>query len=143
MGRGGALPEQGESLTLDEAMWPDAGAEQEKRRVKDPWESTLAEMPEVVESKRWDDESERYIVTETIRIIHVADGEERVASAAILTHVLEVPIAYQTPNHSMRLAEVMKELGWERPPKDNKITVGGKQVRGYFRRIVWSQEIRS
>ena len=34
---------QGEALTIDEKMWPDAGIEQEKRRVKDPWEDVLAE----------------------------------------------------------------------------------------------------
>jgi predicted P-loop ATPase len=61
----------GESLTLDEKMWPDAGIEQEKRRVKHPWEDILAKMPEVVESKRWDDDSGRYIVTKTIPVIHV------------------------------------------------------------------------
>ena len=42
---------KGESLTLDESMWPDAGVEQEKRRVKDPWEAVLANMPDVVEKR--------------------------------------------------------------------------------------------
>jgi len=33
----------------------------------------------------------------------------------------------------MRLSEVMKRTGWERD--DNKLTVDGKQARGYFRWI--------
>ena len=73
---------KGEALTIDEAMWPDAGVEQEKRRVKDPWEAVLANMPEVVEKKRWDQEAECYVVTKTHRIIHLVIGDqERVASA--------------------------------------------------------------
>ena len=34
---------KGESLTLDESMWADAGVEQEERRVKDPWEDCAGE----------------------------------------------------------------------------------------------------
>jgi predicted P-loop ATPase len=129
---------KGESLTIDEAMWPDAGVEQEKRRVKHPWEDILAKIPNMIEKKQWDDEQERYTVTETIPIIHIEDGKECVASAVILTHVLELPKAYQTPNHSMRLAEVMKRLGWERND-GNKITINGEQVRGYFRPVEWTE----
>ena len=33
----------------------------------------------------------------------------------------------------MRLSNVMRRLGWERP--ENKIAIGGRQVRGYQRRI--------
>ena len=62
---------QGESLTLAEAMWPDAGAEQEKRRVKDPWENELADMPEVVESKRWNEERNDTSSPTTIPVIHI------------------------------------------------------------------------
>ena len=77
-------------------MWPDAGVEQEKRRVKDPWEAVLANMPEVVEKKRWDKQDECYVVTEPTRSFISSMDQERVASEAILTHVLEVPIAHQT-----------------------------------------------
>ena len=87
---------RGEGLTIDEKMWPDAGEEQEKRRVKDPWEAVLTDMPEVVEKKRWDQEDECHVVTNIHLIIHIIGDQERVASEAILTHVLEVPIARQT-----------------------------------------------
>lgn len=86
---------QGESLTIDDAMWPDAGAEQENRRVKDPWEAVLADMPEVVEDRKWDGVLEQYTVTTTHWIIHLIGDLERVATTAILAHILEVPIAQQ------------------------------------------------
>ena len=35
---------QGEALTLPEALWADAGVEQEERRVQHPWEAKLAAM---------------------------------------------------------------------------------------------------
>jgi predicted P-loop ATPase len=121
-----------EALTIDEGMWPDAGVEQEKRRVKDPWEAVLAKMPEVVEKKRWDQQDECHVVTNTYRIIHPVDDQERVASEAILAHVLEVPIAHQTTAHTMRLANAMKMLGWQRT-SNGKVTIGRRQERGYFR----------
>ena len=116
-------------------MWTDAGEEQEKRRVKDPWETVLADMPEVVEKKRWDGQTECYVVTETHRIIHlVMSDQERVAAHDVLTHVLEVPIARQTTSDTMRLANAMKALGWQRT-SNGKVVIDGKQVRGYFRWI--------
>ncbi len=130
---------KGESLTLDESMWADAGVEQEERRVKDPWEAVLANIPEVVEKKRWDDESERYISTHVHQIIRLADDRERVASSDLLTYVLEVPVAQQTTTHTMRLANVMKVLGWQRT-SNGRVTINGQQVRGYFRWIVSSAE---
>ena len=47
MGRGGGGQRQGESLVLDEALWPEAGVEQEARRVRHPWEAFLEAMIEV------------------------------------------------------------------------------------------------
>ena len=123
---------KGESLTLDETMWPDAGVEQEKRRVKDPWENVLANMPEVVETKRWDAGQNQYVGS-TRRIVHFVGDQERVASSDLLTYRLGIQVAHQTTAHTMRLANVMKVLGWERP--SNKITINGHQVRGFFRWI--------
>ena len=56
------------------------------------------------------------------------------ASIAILTYVLEKPVAHQTTTDTMRLANVMKVLGWLRT-SNGKVTINGEQVRGYFRLI--------
>ena len=135
---------RGECLTIDEAMWPDAGIEQEKRRVKDPWEPKLANMPIRVETKEWDAEEKKYVAS-SHRITYVFDdddvtgwSQERVASEHILTHVLELPIAHQTTAHTMRLANVMKALGWERT-SNGKVTIDGQRVRGYFRWVESAQ----
>ena len=111
-------------------MWPDAGVEQEKRRTVDPWEEILADIPDYVwigeppEPGAEDKRSRR-------QVVHVVDERRQVASADLLTHVLRIPIAQQETRHSMRLALVMKQLGWERT--SNKVTVDGRQVRGFYR----------
>ena len=69
---------------------------QEQRRVTDPWEDLLVDMPE--------------------HIIHRSgDGYERVASADVLTVVLQIPRAQQNSGHGQRLAKAMEHAGdWKR-----------------------------
>jgi predicted P-loop ATPase len=126
----------GESITLDESMWGDAGVAQEKRRTKDAWEDVLAVMPAEVEIEFTADS---YGNNQKRRIIDVVgvkpDQEERVASSDVLTYVLKIPVGLQNPAHTMRLPTVMKQLGWLRDEEGNKITVNGVQVRGYFRPV--------
>jgi predicted P-loop ATPase len=121
-----------ESIILDEALWPAAGVEQEKRRTVDPWEDILAVVPDRV----FIGDPPELGASDTRKpkqIIHEVDQRQQVASADLLTHVLRIPIAQQETRHSMRLAVVMKRLGWERAGDRKKITVGDKQVRGFFR----------
>jgi predicted P-loop ATPase len=125
---------QGESLVLDEVLWGAAKNEQEKRRVKHPWEDILANIPDTVDIR-----FDRYDV-QTKKIVHREyDGcdstVEKVSSAALLTHVLKIPEGQQVIGHSMRLATCMKKNGWERPDKLGKLNIDGQQERGYFRRI--------
>jgi predicted P-loop ATPase len=120
---------EGESIVLDESLWADAGIEQEKRRVKDPWEDALAEIPVVIVEEYYKDGYER---KDEHKIIHDLEHQERVASSDLLTYVLETPISKQVTALSMRLSTVMKKLGWERAT-NGKVTIEGKQVRGYFR----------
>jgi hypothetical protein len=118
----------GESITLDASMWAAAGVQQEKRRVKDPWEAVLSSMPPVVEIDGG------YQGNTTMHtIIDFVEGQERVASADVLTYVLGIAVGHQNRGHTMRLSDVMKQLGWQRDEDGNKITVNGKQTRGYFR----------
>jgi predicted P-loop ATPase len=122
-GEAATLEAKGESLTLDEKLWPAAAIEQEKRRTRDPWEEVLAELPKTVS------EEKSYSV-KTIQIIHdLGDGREFAAAADLLTYVLKVPIDRQDRHHSMRLAEVMKRHGWER----ERTVIDGVQRRGFAR----------
>src|SRR5262249_47335537 len=95
----------GETLVLDETLWPAAAPEQEKRRIRDPWENILGDIPETVSV--WGKDSE-----ETVTIIHqdLHNEEEFVASADILEHVLRIPPGRQEVRDAMRLANVMKQL---------------------------------
>jgi len=120
LGEAAKYERDGESVTLDEALWPAAAEAQEERRAKDPWEDLIA----AIGHKVWG-----------TTIIHVVDNQERVATSDLMEHVLKIPEGQQNRSHAMRLADVMKKLGWRRDGGGNKITIGGKQVRGYFKPI--------
>ena len=124
----------GERITLDEALWPDAEVEQEDRRAKDPWEDIVADIPQSTTRGAADNHTER-----TVQLIYCDDDladvtgykKEKVASADLLQHLLNIPIAQQKTEHTMRLSTVMRRAGWTRD--SNKVTINGKQVRGYWR----------
>ena len=113
-------------MTLDPVLWAEAGAEQEKRRSQDTWEIILADIPVVVTA-------DGYFNGPTTTVVHVVGDQERVATKMLLERVLRIPNAAQMkPADTMRLANVMRALGWEK--KENKITINGKQVHGFFRK---------
>jgi predicted P-loop ATPase len=123
---------RGESLVLDEALWGEAAIEQEARRVTDPWEDILRNMPEVTSYSYFRD-GEQHQGTRTINYRDYAGKLDRVVAAHLLEYVLGVQPSHQTTQHSMRLATVMKKLGWQRA-KNGYVTIGSiGRVMGYFR----------
>ena len=117
----------GESIVLDKELWSVAGEEQEKRRTKDPWEDIVQEFLDEYSAAEHNPN-----LHQLCKVIYVEGGEERVKSADLLAVVLAVSRDRQTQSHSMRLAAVMKQIGWERPAS-GKVTIDGKQHRGYSR----------
>jgi predicted P-loop ATPase len=131
---------EGESIVLDKKLWPAVGEEQEKRRVKDPWEDILNNIPthvyhglygptEFSYAKKGDDVS---ILGTQIRYLSKDRSCEMVASADLLKYVLNIPTQQQTNAHGMRVAAVMKRLGWEH----GRVFINGGQVKGYRRPII-------
>jgi predicted P-loop ATPase len=150
---------QGESLVIDEALWPAAAEAQEKRRKKDVWEDILADMPthwdltsydkvRLISADQFQKALDHYqaevkakkphaaLATDPRKscypIIHIDGDKEVVASAVVLEKVLGVPAAQQHNAHGMRLANAMRHSGWERPASD-KVIINGQRVRGYTR----------
>jgi predicted P-loop ATPase len=126
---------EGESVVLDKLLWGDAGVEQEKRRVKDPWEDTLEVIHQHTTGKylsdgKWAERQVQIIYYSNAG--HDEAGMELVASADLLQHVLDVPVERQTTAHTMRLATIMTRLGWQRH-KGGHVRINGKRVSGYFR----------
>jgi hypothetical protein len=120
LGEAAAYEAAGESITLDPSLWGDARKAQEQRRVADPWEDVVRRMS--------------IGVFDNLHIIHRAgDGNERTASADVLLHVLQIPMAQQTTAHGQRLANAMKRAGWGRNSSGN-VTNNGVPVRGYIRK---------
>ncbi|WP_407174433.1 VapE domain-containing protein [Bradyrhizobium sp. STM 3562] len=122
---------QGESLVLDEALWGAAAAEQEARRVTDPWEDILRNMPDLTTYGYWKD-GVRHEGTRTI--IYDERDEEKVIASHVLEYVLGIQPGSQTTQHTMRFATVMKKLGWERA-KNGYVSIPGiGREKGYFRK---------
>lgn len=118
LGEAAHYESKGESLLLS-GLWDKATEAQEARRAIDPWEEILREMPDRVD----------FIG----KIIHeTADGKLNVASVDILKDILAVQICDQTTHHTMRLSNVMKNLGWQRTDH-GKVTINSVSVRGYWR----------
>jgi predicted P-loop ATPase len=116
----------GEAIMLDEALWSAAGELQEGRRKVDPWEDLLAHIPAAVPNGM---HSDGKIIWK--KIVHRTEGQERVASKDLLTHVLQVPPNQQIGAHWDRIKTIMTRNGWEYAPAT--IRIGGTATRGYRR----------
>jgi predicted P-loop ATPase len=124
LGEAATYEAAGESITLDPSLWDDARDAQDQRRVADPWEDTLAKIPDKVTND---------YTHKSVTVIHRSTGGfEFVASADLLEHVLGIPKAQQTSNHGQRLARAMEHAGWSRNP-GGRVTINGVPVRGYKR----------
>jgi predicted P-loop ATPase len=137
----------GESIVLDKKLWPKVGEEQEKRRVKDPWEDILNNISTHVMEKYMSREfafaylkKGDEVLTDATQIRYLSKdrSREEVASGDLLKFVLGVQVQHQTNAHNMRLATVMKRLGWE----GDRVYLGKVErkgvevrVRGYSRPI--------
>jgi hypothetical protein len=121
-GEAATLEAEGVSLVLDPALWPAAAEEQEKRRLRDPWEDRIENMPPSVKVR------EGYSMKD-VQIIYHSDGKELVRSADVLEHVLGVQTGHQNSEHGRRLARVMPRCGWQA----GRFSIAGRQERGYCR----------
>jgi predicted P-loop ATPase len=108
---------EGASIVLPRGLWADAGAEQDQRLERDPWLDELVDLggPQV-------------------------GDYDRVTSKELLADYLEIPPERQQPHLLKRLANVMKQLGWD-GPKPLKMP-GGSTARGYERRHDPSRTVR-
>jgi hypothetical protein len=68
-----------------------------------------------------------------VQIIYQSHGKELVRSADVLVHILKVPTGQQHAEHGKRLARVMKRCGGWQVPKSGRVSILGKQCRGYWR----------
>jgi predicted P-loop ATPase len=110
----------GEALTLPEALWPDASAQQEERHAHDPWEEILRGYVEGSTS------------TPNSQL-------NRVHSSTLLWDALNIPRAQQRQDHSSRVKTLMTQrLGWE---YRRQLRIGGKISSGYVRGLEVRKEI--
>jgi len=102
---------RGESIRLAPALWPRAAAEQEKRRVEDPWVTLLADV--------------------------LGDMEGKIPAATVWDEIVQVPPASRTQNHNDRLGNAMRQLGWTRIKRriHGKVTIC--YVRGDGERMIF------
>ena len=101
------LEKTGISIVLARDLWSVAAVEQEQRREVDPWEDVLRNCKG-----------------------SFAAGEYRVLTEDLLTIELAIPKERQTFQHTKRVGDCMRLLGWRGP---KQIRVGGRNGRGYWR----------
>jgi predicted P-loop ATPase len=102
LGEAAHYESKGESIILDEALWPDATVEQEKRRVKHPWEDVLADIPNIADLG---DEYKQIVYTIDYEYLPPCPGQDAIAgtisqelvtSVDLLTHVLRIMSSTET-----------------------------------------------
>ena len=105
----------GETLVLDAALWGDAAAAQEERRVVDPWEDELANLPDTLMKE----------------VKEFKDTYQTITNVAINDHLGGHRGAQINGGAGRKIAEIMKRLGWERTYLKDAV---GAKVRGYRKR---------
>ncbi len=94
----------GESIRLDPALWPHAEVQQERRRVEDPWETTLADT--------LGDLNGKILVEDVWRIVGMNDRSRR------------------TQADNARLGEAIRRVGFTRDKRRHEGKVAWHYVRG-------------
>jgi putative DNA primase/helicase len=87
----------------DEELRRAADAEQEQRRITDPWEEIVAD---------WLD-SPTKLTSDGIRVPLELDGG-RVTNAQILEHAIAKPTERQTTSDQIRVGRILHSLGWKK-----------------------------
>ena len=123
-----AVEAKGEPLTIPPELWGAASVEQQARVTQDAWEDLLSRHlarlrdDKVKDGAYW------------VGINDNGDREWRVVSSYLLgMDVLNILVERQTVAVSKRLAEVMRTLGWSKPPQT--IRVGNVPCRGFTKAI--------
>jgi predicted P-loop ATPase len=125
----------GEALTIPPDLWDAASVVQQARVSHDPWEDLidrhLSALPDKSKGGKDTVKDGLYSV-----VTDKNGGREwHVASSYLLgSDVLAIPIDRQSNANTKRLAEVMRTLGWTKPPQT--IRVGTKPCRGFTKTIV-------
>ena len=102
---------KGESIRLDEELWPDAGDEQEKRRSADPWEDVIRDALMAIEPN--------------------SDNKRRIHTA-LIWEKLGIPPERRDRYAALRIAEIMQRFGFARtrvrPYGGGDVQVGYVQI---------------
>lgn len=114
-----ALEARGESIVLAEELWPAAKDQQDARMEDDPWLDRLQNIG--IDS---DMEAHDFMDWKLLP----SDGSYKVSTADIFQHVLKMEPSNVQSWHNKRLAQLMRNIGWD-GPKNMKF--GQRVMRGY------------
>ena len=115
------------SLALPSSLWAVANAERATRTQSDPWADVLEHVAD--DAQRGEQSSKADY--EVVAIWPYDSFEERISSAYVIGVALGIPQERQTPDQAKRAANVMRSLGWSKPP--GKCRINGASVRGFVR----------
>jgi Virulence-associated protein E len=97
---------KGESIRLDQSLWPVAEREQRLRLTNDPYYDVLHDA------------------------LTGLDGK---ISSEDIWRLLDVKPGHRTQEANARMGAAMRALGWQRPNTAGTIKIGGKMVMGYVK----------
>jgi len=109
-----------EALWIGDDLWTEAEALQESRRVKHPWEDTLAALC--------------YTVANGPKKAALPDGKKewRIHTETIYESHLKIPVAHRTDGDHKRLSSIMQRHGWE---KKSSLRIGQVVRAGYVKEV--------
>lgn len=96
----------GESIRLDQKLWPKAEKEQAQRLTEDPYKHALEEA--------------------------LDDFDGKISSSSVWT-ILDIKPGHLGQAQSQRINSAMRELGWVRPNKSGMVDIDGEKVYGFIK----------
>jgi predicted P-loop ATPase len=132
------LEQHGTSIVLPERLWSVAGAEQENRRLHDPWEDILEniERRECRRLVQSEDGKTSVAGSGPVWLVETARGPEtefRITTEDLVGMILRIEVSQQSTLAYKRAAQIMRRFGWEGPAP---IWVNKQKFRGFWKPFV-------
>src|SRR5262249_37967149 len=119
----------GEPLVIPETLWPDVAKEQDARMEPDAWEEPLERRLAELQSKPDVKRPGKFALT----VDNHCDPECRVSTSYLLSGVLNIDADRANTQHTRRLSNVMRTLGWSR--YSSVMRIGGVPCRGFVKAV--------
>jgi hypothetical protein len=125
-----AAVRSGEDAVIPSHLWAAAGIEQKKRRLEDPWEDAIGDAirHEIMLNDEHTRDPKKFPSHQVKEILHKGKKVWFIASASILSNILQIDKAQQHGVSGRRARSIMGRLGWE----SANVKINGHTTRGFI-----------